>query len=69
MKENIKAIQENVDIEQMKKLILEKFGLQWSTIKKAFAQLNLEKTGKIRPYELRHILEHWGIVLSQNDFD
>ena len=69
MKQNIQAIQQNQDLDKLQTLIFEKFGFQWGTLKKAFETLNLEKTGNIRPFELRHILEHWGINLTQEDFD
>ena len=69
MRINDEAAKSQRDLHNLQTLIFEKFGLQWSTLKKAFGTLNLEKTGQIRPYELRHILEHWGIVLTQKDFD
>ena len=53
----------------MKSLIMDKFAFQWRTLKKAFATLNLDKTGSVRPYEMRHILEHWGICLEPDDFE
>lgn len=31
--------------------------------------MNMEKTGSIKPNELRFYLKHWGILISDAEFD
>jgi hypothetical protein len=40
-------------LKELEKTIIEKIKLQWKTIRKAFCDLNKEKTGAINPEELR----------------
>ena len=49
--------------------VLEKFKFQWKTIKKAFIDLNKEKTGAIMPKELKNYLKHWGLYLTDSQFE
>ena len=49
--------------------ILEKIKFQWKTLRKAFMDLNIEKTGKISQREFKFYLNFWGIDISQSDFD
>jgi Ca2+-binding EF-hand superfamily protein len=44
--------------------VLEKIKFQWKTLKKAFSDLNQEKSGAIKPKELREFLLHWGLSLT-----
>ena len=44
--------------------VLEKMKFQWKTLKKAFSDLNQEKTGAIKPEEFRSHLQHWGLNLT-----
>jgi len=37
-------------------------------LKKAFSDLNLSKTGKIKPWELRYYFTHWGIETTDEVF-
>jgi hypothetical protein len=46
------------------KIVLEKIKFQWKTLKKAFSDLNQEKSGAIKPEELRHYLNHWGLFVN-----
>ncbi len=52
----------------VEKTVLEKFRLQWKTVKKAFIDLNKGKTGAIVPSELNHYLKLWGIYLNEEQF-
>lgn len=47
---------------------MEKIKFQWKTLKKAFSDLNQEKSGSIKPEELRSYLNHWGLYLTEDQF-
>lgn len=49
--------------------ILEKIKFQWKTLRKAFMDLNVEKTGKISKKEFRFYLNFWGMNIQPNDFE
>ena len=49
--------------------ILEKIKFQCKTLRKAFIDLNVEKTGKISKKEFRFYLNFWGMNISQEVFD
>ena len=49
--------------------ILEKIKFQWKTLRKAFMDLNVEKTGKISKKEFRFYLNFWGMDIEQDVFD
>lgn len=55
----------NVDVE---KTVIDKIHFQWKTLKKAFIDLNKEKTGCIMPQELKNYLKHWGLYLDEIQF-
>jgi Ca2+-binding EF-hand superfamily protein len=40
---------------------LEKIKFQWKTLRKAFMDLNVKKSGSIEPKELWFYFEHWGL--------
>lgn len=42
---------------------------QWKTLRKAFMDLNVEKSGFIEPEELRFYLKHWGLNLTDEQFN
>lgn len=63
MKDNQVAVK--VDIN----MIFQKFANQWSTLQKAYKDLDIEKNGKVRQFELQHFLHHWGIETSKKEFD
>ena len=48
--------------------VLEKFQMQWKSIKKAFSDLNKGKTGAINPDEVKNYLNHWGLTISNDQF-
>jgi hypothetical protein len=50
------------------KTVMEKFQLQWKSIKKAFSDLNKGKTGAINPLELRAYLNNWGLSITEQQF-
>lgn len=47
---------------------MEKIQFQWKTLRKAFMDLNSEKSGAIMPQELRFYFKHWGLNLSEDQF-
>lgn len=49
--------------------ILDKIKIQWKTIRKAFNDLNMEKTGAISKREFKYFLDFWGIEIDQKTFD
>lgn len=48
--------------------MLEKIKTQWKTIRKAFIDLNKEKSGFIEPKELLFYLFYWGFNLTSDQF-
>lgn len=50
-------------------MILEKMKIQWKTIRKAFMDLNHEKTGTISKTEFKFFLNYWGIEMSEAQFE
>ena len=49
--------------------MLSKIQFQWKTLRKAFTNLNFDKTGTIKPHELRHMLTFWGIEVDDFNFN
>jgi len=54
------------DIEQK---IINKIMIQWKTIRKAFTDINMEKSGTISRKELKFYLDFWGMDVSEKDFE
>ena len=54
--------------ENLEKTIIDKIKFQWKTIRKAFCDLNKEKSGCIEREELKFYLQHWGLQLSDEQF-
>jgi hypothetical protein len=52
----------------LEKKVLEKIKFQWKTLRKAFQDMNLEKTGTIKPHEFRYYMKHWGIEVKDEWF-
>ena len=50
------------------KIVIDKFQYQWKTIKKAFWDLNKEKSGFIQPSELKAYLTNWGLDITAEQF-
>lgn len=50
------------------KKVLTKIQFQWKTLRKAFMDLNVSKTGMIQPSELRFMLNHWGMTVTDETF-
>ena len=48
--------------------ILEKIKFQWKTIRKAFQDMNVSKTGKISAEEFKYFLQFWGMSITQEQF-
>jgi len=46
---------------QLEKTVLEKIKFQWKTLRKAFMDLNVKKSGSIEPKELWFYFQHWGL--------
>lgn len=57
------------DIKQIENKIIEKIQFQWKTLRKAFMDLNIEKTGKISKRELKFYLNFWGIEITEFEFE
>lgn len=55
--------------DEIEEKILEKIKFQWKTLRKAFMNLNIEKTGKISKREFMFYLEFWGITISEQKFN
>jgi hypothetical protein len=53
----------------MEAKILDKIKFQWKTLRKAFKDLNTEKTGKISKKEFRAILNFWCITIEDDVFN
>lgn len=53
----------------METRIIDKIRIQWKTLRKAFMDLNIEKTGKISKGELKYYLNFWGITISDKEFE
>ena len=49
--------------------ILQKIKFQWKTLRKAFQDLNVEKTGKISRKELKYYLNFWGMEITEDEFE
>lgn len=41
---------------------------QWTTLRKAFTDINKSKSGKICPEELKYYLDFWGIFVQKEKF-
>lgn len=50
------------------RMVIEKIKVQWKTLKKAFIDLNQDKSGAIAQSELKHYLTHWGLELTPIQF-
>ena len=46
---------------QLERTVLEKIKFQWKTLRKAFMDLNVKKSGAIEPQELKFYFHHWGL--------
>jgi len=50
-------------------MILEKIKFQWKTLRKAFMDLCIEKTGNISKKEFKFFLHFWGMEIPDDVFD
>jgi len=48
--------------------IMNKIKIQWKTIRKAFTDINMEKTGNISQHELKFMLNFWGMEPNEVEF-
>ena len=48
---------------------MEKIKYQWKTMRKAFMDLNIEKSGKISLKEFRFYLNFWGLHISEQEIN
>jgi Ca2+-binding EF-hand superfamily protein len=56
-------------LEELEYRILEKMKFQWKTLRKAFMDLNIEKTGSISKRELKFFLKFWGMdSITETEF-
>jgi Ca2+-binding EF-hand superfamily protein len=51
----------------MEAKIMDKIKTQWKTMRKAFMDLNIEKTGKISIEEFKFYLNFWGMDISEKE--
>lgn len=63
-----KLAQESLINQNLEKTVLDKIKFQWKTLRKAFMDLNMEKSGQILPEELRFYFQHWGLNLTESQF-
>ena len=49
--------------------LLNKIQQQWKLLRKAFIDLNIDKTGQMKKSELKFILDHWGLQVPQETFN
>ncbi|CDW71853.1 ef-hand calcium-binding domain-containing protein 6-like [Stylonychia lemnae] len=68
MRNNQKIMKEQLDEMDIEHTVIEKIKFQWKTLKKAFIDLNQEKTGAIKPAELKIYLHHWGLYINDEQF-
>lgn len=61
----IKEVSNTLVNEQLEKTIIDKIKTQWKTIRKAFIDLNKEKSGFIEAPELKFYFQHWGLTLNE----
>lgn len=64
-----KAAQELINTGDLEKKLIDKMSIQWKTLRKAFRDLNMEKTGKISKREFRYMLDFWGMDISEEEFN
>ena len=53
-----------MNLSEIENTIIDKIKFQWKTIRKAFHDLNKEKSGHIEEKELRFYFQHWGLNLT-----
>lgn len=68
MKNNDIIMKEQLEQMNIENTVIEKIKFQWKTLKKAFIDLNQEKTGAIKPAELKIYLHHWGLYMNDEQF-
>jgi len=67
-----KANQAQVDKkpkEEIRQALINKIDQYWSSLKQAFNAINLSKSGKIKQWELRYYLKHWGLEPNDTIFN
>lgn len=64
MKNNDVIVKDQINNMDLEYTVLEKIKFQWKTLKKAFIDLNQEKSGAIKPGELKLYLNHWGLPMT-----
>ena len=60
---------EQVANEQLERTILDKIKFQWKSIRKAFSDMNQDKSGTIEADELKFYFNHWGLHLTDAQMD
>lgn len=68
MKNNEVIVKDQINKMDIEHTVLEKIKFQWKTLKKAFIDLNQEKSGAIKPEELKLYLNHWGLPMTDQQF-
>jgi len=65
---NTKIVRDKMTETKFMNSFVEKVQFQWKTLKKAFSDLNMAKSGSIVPNELRNYIKHWGYYLNDEQF-
>jgi len=65
---NRRVLEEQIEQMDLSRTVLDKIRSQWKTLKKAFSDLNQDRSGAIKPEELRGYLLHWGLSLTDAQF-
>lgn len=65
---NKRVLDEAIQAMNIEQTVLEKIKFQWKTLKKAFSDLNQEKSGAIKPSELKSYLHRKGLYLTDEQF-
>lgn len=65
---NLKQNNIKTNSEDLHTKVLSKIQFKWKTLRKAFMDLNVSKTGMIKPEELKFILDHWGMHVTDEKF-
>ena len=58
-----------LSVDEVEKALAKKIEFQWKTMKNAFKNLNLGKSGKIQKWELKYFCDHWGFKVEPDEFE
>jgi len=67
--DDLEQAQKNLLTGDIEAKILEKIKFQWKTLRKAFMDLNMGKSGAISKKEFKYYLKFWGLDVTDEVFD